>query len=59
MFEIYCPTHRSAVLLSTSRIDRIHSTHHGVVVEWRCWCGQPGRTVGGRVAGPTRLPEAS
>jgi hypothetical protein len=42
VFEIYCPGHRSRVLLDTSRIEAIHNTGAGPVVDWRCWCGSRG-----------------
>lgn len=48
MFEVYCPAHGTAVLLSIGRIEHIHSTPRGLALDWRCWCGQVGRTIGGR-----------
>ena len=57
MFEVFCPSHQSAVLLSTSRITALHNTSEGVVVEWRCWCGQAGETD--HTARPSlQLPQA-
>jgi hypothetical protein len=44
MFEAFCPSHQSSVLLSTSNITAIHNTSEGVVVAWRCWCGHAGET---------------
>jgi hypothetical protein len=64
MFEEYCPTHDSRVLLSPSRIAAIHNSADGVVVTWRCWCGHVGRSVRGRgpsaaVATPASTPVAA
>ena len=44
MFEVFCPSHQSAVLLSTSNIKEVHNTPEGVVVDWACWCGHVGET---------------
>lgn len=44
MFEVFCPSHQSAVLLSTSHIKAVHNTPEGVVVSWACWCGHAGET---------------
>lgn len=57
MFEEYCPTHDSRVLLSPSRIAAIHNSADGVVVTWRCWCGHVGRSVRGR--GPSAAVASS
>jgi hypothetical protein len=57
MFEVYCPSHGSRVLLSTSRIEAMHNTRDGIVVEWRCWCGEHGTT--GTPPSSTPLPRAS
>lgn len=48
MFEVYCPAHQSAVLLSSSRITALHNHPDGMVVEWRCWCGHHGESAHGR-----------
>jgi hypothetical protein len=58
MFLVFCPEHRSEVLLSTGRIEAIHNTADGVVVEWRCWCGHRGRSLDGHTL-TDRLPAAS
>jgi hypothetical protein len=47
MVEIYCPTHRSRVLLSASRIEAIRNTGDGPILDWRCWCGTRGSLVHG------------
>jgi hypothetical protein len=47
MFEVYCPAHRSRVLLTSRRITALHSGHDGVLVEWQCWCGHHGFSAHG------------
>jgi hypothetical protein len=42
MFDIYCPTHRSRVLLGPSRIESFTNTPDGPTIEWRCYCGTRG-----------------
>ena len=44
MFEIYCPTHNSHVLLSEGRIERFRNTTGGPAIDWRCWCNTRGTT---------------
>lgn len=51
MFQVYCPAHQSAVLLTTSRITALHNAPDGMRVEWRCWCGHQGETAHGRTQG--------
>jgi hypothetical protein len=46
MFEIFCPTHKSRVLLSDSRIVGFRNTLSGPVLEWRCWCDTRGSLHG-------------
>jgi hypothetical protein len=48
MFEVYCPSHRSRVLLSASRIEAIHNTSEGPILDWHCWCGARGSLANGR-----------
>ena len=43
MFTVYCPGHRSSVLLDASRIEALDNTRDGPVLSWRCWCGTRGR----------------
>jgi hypothetical protein len=50
MLEIYCPTHRSRVLLSTARIRAVRTTANGPVIDWHCWCGTRGSLRGSRSA---------
>lgn len=47
MFEVFCPEHGSRVLLTTTRIEKLHNTPAGIVVDWRCWCGTAGRLYKG------------
>ena len=42
MFDIYCPTHRSRVLLGPGRIEALRNTPDGPTIEWRCYCGTRG-----------------
>lgn len=53
MFEVYCPSHGSSVLLTTSRIEALRNTPEGPVVVWRCWCGTLGHMRGGNEASVT------
>jgi hypothetical protein len=48
MFEVFCPSHQTRVLLGTGRIEAMRNTAEGVIVEWHCWCGHRGRSLGGR-----------
>jgi hypothetical protein len=52
MFEVYCPAHRTQVLLDTSRIEAIHNTAKGPLVAWRCWCGARGALRAGAASVP-------
>jgi hypothetical protein len=54
MFEVYCPGHGSPVLLDFSRIEAIHNTAEGPVLDWRCWCGTCGSLIGGTQSVPWR-----
>jgi hypothetical protein len=42
MFDVYCPHHRSRVLLGPRSIESLANTAHGVVLRWRCHCGATG-----------------
>jgi hypothetical protein len=58
MLEVYCSSHRSKVLLPAGRIERLKATADGLVVHWKCWCGQTGRWHANRkLSAPT--PEVS
>ena len=48
MFEVHCPGHGGRVLLTSSRVRRVANTGGGIVISWRCWCGQDGTTTTGR-----------
>jgi hypothetical protein len=63
MFDIYCPRHRARVLLGSRSIESVVNTDDGIVVHWRCRCGEHGAFVTGRrnpiaQAGPARQPES-
>lgn len=42
MFAPYCPVHNSRVLLFADNIDAIHSTDHGMEIQFHCNCGYEG-----------------
>jgi hypothetical protein len=42
MFDIYCPTHASRVLLGPRCIEALTNTPDGVILQWRCYCGTRG-----------------
>lgn len=54
MFEIHCPRHGARVLLGSRSIESIQNTADGIVVHWRCRCGETGTLVTGRT--PRREP---
>jgi len=54
MFDVYCPGHRARVILDTSRIEAMHNTAEGPMVDWRCWCGARGSLRGGTASLPRR-----
>ena len=58
MFEIFCPTHGSRVLLDSGRIERIRNTSSGPVIDWQCWCGTRGSLVRGGAGHARRHPDA-
>jgi hypothetical protein len=53
MFAVYCPRHRSRVLLGHGAIQSVTNTAAGVVVRWECDCGAVGTMRTGRR--PARL----
>ena len=57
MFAVHCHGHNAEVLLDNSRIEAIHNTPGGPVVDWQCWCGARGHLSHG-VSIPRR-PETS
>ncbi len=48
MFDIYCPTHQSRVLLGPRSVEALVNTDDGVVVHWRCRCDTRGTFLTGR-----------
>jgi hypothetical protein len=48
MFDIHCPRHQSAVLLGPRAVEALENTDDGVVMHWRCRCGETGTLVLGR-----------
>lgn len=52
MFEIYCHVHGSPVLVDWSRIEAMHDSDEGPVLDWRCWCGARGRLIAGTRSEP-------
>ncbi len=50
MYDIYCPTHRSRVLLGARSIAAIDNTPDGIVVHLRCSCGTTSTLRTGRRA---------
>jgi hypothetical protein len=42
VFAVYCPHHRSRVLLSADDIENIVNRPTGIDVHWRCPCGGAG-----------------
>ena len=48
MFAVYCPRHRSQVLLGHSSIQSVVNTRDGVVMHWECYCGAVGTMRTGR-----------
>ena len=47
MFAVHCHVHESRVLLDWSRVEAVHDSDEGPVVDWHCWCGGRGRLVAG------------
>jgi hypothetical protein len=50
MFTIDCPRHQQRVLLGPRAVQTLENTEHGVVLHWRCSCGETGTEVLGRNA---------
>ena len=42
MFSVFCPQHRSEVLLGNRGIERIVNDDTGIRVHWKCHCGHRG-----------------
>jgi hypothetical protein len=44
MFVVYCPRHRSQVLLFPDNIEALINEPDGIDMHWRCSCGEFGLT---------------
>jgi len=42
MFVVYCPAHRSRILLFSDNIRALVNASTGVELHWRCTCGTEG-----------------
>ena len=47
MFSVHCDRHGAEVLLTADDIETITNGDDGIVVRWRCPCGQRGSFVTG------------
>lgn len=56
MFAVFCPFHRTRVLLSERRIRAVHNTADGIVIEVECHDGARIRLVTGRPVDPDVPP---
>jgi hypothetical protein len=59
VFKVYCHRHQSDVLLDTSRIESLHNTPDGPIVDWQCWCGARGSLDAGGRSRPLDGPVAA
>jgi hypothetical protein len=50
MFSVYCSSCDTEVLVSTRRILSMHNTSEGIVIYYRCICGEAGVMATGRSA---------
>jgi hypothetical protein len=48
MFDVYCPRHQARVLLGSRSIESLVNAPDGVVLHWRCRCGERGVLHAGR-----------
>lgn len=48
MFSVHCDSHGSDVLLTARNVEGIDNDLVGMVVRWRCPCGQRGSFRTGR-----------
>lgn len=48
MFSVHCETHGTEVLLTSEDIEALIGDEHGIVLHWRCRCGQRGALRTGR-----------
>jgi hypothetical protein len=45
MFTVYCKRHGTNVLLGDDDILSVANDERGIVVSWKCYCGQRGAVV--------------
>ncbi len=55
MFAIDCHIHESRVLLDWSRVEGVHDSPEGPVLDWHCWCGARGRLIAGERSEPREV----
>ena len=56
MFTVHCTHHGSEVLLPNSHITGLWNTLEGIVMGWRCYCGETGSILTGRPRVPRSAP---
>ena len=44
MFVVYCPRHRSRILLFSDNIEALSKRPVGIELHWKCTCGERGVT---------------
>lgn len=59
MFDVYCPSHGSRVLLFSADIEAIRNTRGGIEVHYRCFCGYRGVWLTGRTRSEGALEESA
>jgi hypothetical protein len=50
VFAHHCTACDRRQLVFPSQVDRVDNTDHGIVVDFRCWCGAEQTLVTGRGA---------
>ncbi len=50
MFAVYCPAHRSRILMFADNIEALVNGPGGVEIHWRCGCGEVGVERANRAA---------
>jgi hypothetical protein len=56
VFSVDCPRHGRRVLVSNRRILSVNEDATGLVVRYRCWCGDEGEFRTGRPRRHQDLP---
>ena len=56
MFSVNCSHHGAEVLLPNSHITGLWNTLEGIVMGWRCYCGETGSVLTGRPRVPRSAP---